>query len=167
MKKIKIIGIDPGTAIVGYGIIETPFNKTSFKEMKMKKVGFISTPKDYTFEKRLYILEKKFLKLLRETEPQIAIVENLFFFKNKKTAIKVAEATGVIRLSLKKRKIKIMDISPLEVKKILLKNGKANKNEIQKRVKEILKLKEKISPDDASDALAIAIAGVKKYGPFS
>lgn len=155
-----IIGIDPGVAKTGYGVV----NKTKkFKCQKLKCLGFglIETKKDLPFPKRLAILSRGLRKILKRHRPSLAAIETLFFFQNKKTAIKVSQASGVILYTLEQAGIKVKEYSPQEVKKFLCKNGWGKKEEVQKRVKRVLKLKTTL-PDDAADALAIAILAAKR-----
>jgi len=157
-----ILGIDPGTATTGYGAIKI-FSKNSKKNKTLECLNFgcIKTkPKD-NFPKRLLILSQEIRKLVKTHKPQIAAIESLFFFKNQKTVIRVSEATGVIILTLEKMKIPIVEYSPLQVKKFLTQNGRAEKKDIQKKVGKILKIKGRLVRDDAADALALALYAAK------
>ena len=151
---MKIIGIDPGYAIVGYAIIEIQKNKKL-----LLKYGTIETSSKNEFADRLCEIYDKFNYILQDFKPDFASVESLLFQNNQKTAIKVAEARGIILLSLKKFGTKIFEITPLQVKLSLTGFGKATKQQIILMTKKILNLKESIKPDDAADACALALTG--------
>jgi len=154
-----ILGIDPGTATTGYGIIKTYFKKGERRARTLKCLGFgcIKTDPIDNFPKRLVVLSRGIKKLVKNYQPQLVAIESLFFFKNQKTIIRVSEAIGVTILVLEKMKIPIVEYSPLQVKKFLTKNGRADKKDIQKKVKKILKIKDVSIKDDAADALALAL----------
>lgn len=145
-----IIGIDPGTSRVGYGIIKKG------KKIRVLDYGIISTEKNIPQEKKLIIIEKEFRKLLRKYKPKYLAVETLFFFKNLKTAMKVSEARGVIILEAGKKKLKIIELSPLQIKNTITGYGRATKKQMQRMIKERLNLQKIPYPDDAADALSIA-----------
>ncbi len=147
-----ILGIDPGTATVGYGVISKEKSRLSFLGC-----GCIKTSKALSQAERLLIIKKELGKIIKRIKPQIIAVEELFFFKNLKTAIKVSEARGVILLTAKEGRLIIEEFTPLEVKIAVAGYGRAEKQQVQKMVKVILSLKEIPKPDDAADALAIAI----------
>jgi len=151
-----VLGIDPGTATTGYGII-----KRSKGEFKCLDYGLIKTEPSLSFEKRLDKLYNHLMRLIKEFGPKILAVEKIYFFKNLKTAISVAQANGVILLAAAKKKIPVCEFTPLQVKMFLTGYGRAEKKEIQKKVKKILKLKE-LPSDDAADALALTLAYFKK-----
>lgn len=146
-----IMGIDPGLAIVGYGIIRVK------NGLKCLDYGVIETSPSLLKEERLKRIYLETSKLLKKYNPKILAVENVYFFKNAKTITSVSEAKGVILLAAAKKKIKIQEIPPPQVKMIVCGYGRAEKKQIEKKVKRILKLKELPKPDDAADALAIAI----------
>lgn len=152
-----ICGIDPGTATTGFGAI-----KKKGDDLLLIDYGVISTnPKDQP-AKRLQTLYQEINRLIKKFKPNLVVIEKLYFFKNLKTAMPVAEARGVILLAIQKYKIKIIELTPLEVKMGVCGYGRADKKQIQKMVKEILALKEIPKPDDAADALAAAICGALK-----
>lgn len=159
-----IIGIDPGTATTGYGVIKVKIKRNQKK--KLKKIeylchGCIETNCNDDFLKRLKILSKEVRILAKKYQPDFVAVEKLFFFQNFKTAMKVSQAMGVIFLTLAKMKIPVLEYAPLEIKKTLTKNGRAKKKEVENKVKKMLKLKE-IKKDDSADALAVAICAAYK-----
>ncbi len=149
-----ILGVDPGNATTGYGIIE------SFKRRVLNCVcyGSIETSKTKTAGSRLLTLEKELQKILVKYKPDVVAVERLYFFKNLRTAMPVSEARGVILLAIAKHNLPVYELTPLQAKMAITGYGRADKKQVQRMVKEILKLKEIPKPDDASDALAMAIA---------
>ena len=153
-----ILGIDPGTATTGYGIIKKD------KKGKMQTIGYgcIITDPNLCPGDRLKIIHNELNKLIKEHQPNILAVENLFFFKNLKTAMPVSQAKGVVLMTAAKKKIPVYEVTPLEVKMTITGYGRADKKQIQKMVKQILDLKETIKSDDAADALGIAICGILK-----
>ena len=149
---MTIIGIDPGTAITGYGVI-----KKEPSGLKIIDYGCILTEQSLTAAERLKETDRQFVKLIKKYKPEKIAVEDIFFFKNAKTIIKVSQARGVILFRAAKMMIPIFEHTPLQVKQAVTGYGRADKNQVQQMVKNILKLKEIPKPDDAADALAIAI----------
>jgi crossover junction endodeoxyribonuclease RuvC len=149
---MRILGIDPGTATVGWGIIEIQAGKTTSVAF-----GHISTSKDLPDEKRLAEIATDLEAIITEYQPEEAAVEELFFFKNQKTIISVAQARGVILLTLENLCVSISGYTPLEVKQALTNYGRADKAQVQLMVKALLKLQAIPTPDDTADALAIAL----------
>ena len=148
-----IIGIDPGLATTGYGVIKKLETKN---ELECLDYGIIKTDPLSKIEQRLNKIYLETSSLLKKYKPEILIIEKLFFFKNLKTALPVSEAKGVILLAAAKKKIKILQLTPLQVKMSICGYGRADKTQVQRMIKEILKLKEIPKPYDAADALAIA-----------
>lgn len=148
---MKIIGIDPGTAIIGYGIIN------SGRKLELIDYGCIKTSVDFSTAERLEKLHKELGALIKKHKPEIVAVEDIFFFKNLKTAIKVSQARGVILLTIAESKIPVAEYTPLQIKQAVACYGRAEKIQVQKMVKVLLNLKEIPKPDDAADALAVAI----------
>lgn len=152
-KKSKIIlGIDPGLANTGYGIICQNGNHINFIDG-----GIIKTENNQPIEKRLGKINKELKKIIKKFQPEILASEKLFFCKNVKTALKVGQAQGVILLTAEEMRLKISEFTPLQIKQAITGYGKATKSQIQQMVKMLLNLKEIPKPDDAADALAIAI----------
>lgn len=149
---MKILGIDPGTATVGWGIIEARGGKTAAVAF-----GHISTSKALSPEKRLAEISRDLSAIVRKYRPKEAAVEELFFSNNQKTVIAVAQARGCILLTLENLSVSISGYTPLEVKQALTNYGRADKSQVQLMVKAILKLSAIPKPDDAADALAIAL----------
>lgn len=149
---MRIIGIDPGTATVGWGVIEAAQGKLSAIAF-----GHLSTSKELPLEKRLAEIAADLRQLIRQYQPEEAGVEELFFSNNQKTALSVGQARGAILLTLEEQGIIIGGYTPLQVKQALTNYGKAAKGQVQLMVKALLKLDAIPQPDDAADALAIAI----------
>ena len=149
---MKILGIDPGTATTGWAILEEKNG-----EITPLAYGHISTsPKNSTAE-RLKEVADDMKRIIKKYQPQESAVEDIFFFKNVKTVIKVSQSRGAMLLSLEQAKIKIFEYTPLQVKQAITGYGRAEKKQIQLMVKNILKLKEVPKPDDTADAIAIAL----------
>ena len=153
---MTILGIDPGTATTGYGVIKN-FTYKKRKHLKAVDYGCIKTQSSLSDGKRLEIIYKNIIKIIKKHKPNKIAVENLFFCKNIKTATTVGQAKGVILLAANRMKIPYFEYTPLQVKQAVTSYGRAEKFQIQKMVKVILRLKEIPKPDDAADALAIAI----------
>ena len=153
------MGIDPGVAKLGYAFIEI---KKKRRKLKTIDYGCITTNPDLTDGQRLRILNNELNKLIRKHKPNILAVENLYFFKNFKTAMPVSQAKGVILLAAAKKKIPVYEFTPLEVKMTISGYGRASKKQIQKMVKYLLNLKKPFKSDDEADALGIAICGSLK-----
>ena len=149
---MKILGIDPGMAIVGYGMIETESNN-----INLLSSGSIQTNKNLNDSKRLLEIFNDLSELVEKLQPDCAAVENLFFFKNQKTVIPVAEARGVILTVLEKYNIPTYSYTPMEVKQVLTGYGRAEKKEVQQMVGIALQTDKLPKLDDTVDAIAIAI----------
>ena len=151
-KKEIILGIDPGFGRVGFGIIEG--NKNNWKAIDY---GCIETSSGREFVDRLAELHKKIVELIKKYRPTRMAVEELFFFKNLKTAINVGQARGVILLAGVENDLPVDEFTPLQIKQAITGYGRAEKDQVQKMVAAILNIKEKIKSDDAADALACAL----------
>lgn len=149
---MRILGIDPGYAIVGYGIIEYENGK-----LRPLDYGAIETPAKIPTAERLLKIERDVTELVKDVEPDEIALEELFFNTNITTGIKVAQARGVILLSCAKLCGKLFEYTPLQIKSTVTGNGTAGKQQVQFMVRTLLKLKETPKPDDAADALAAAI----------
>ena len=147
-----ILGLDPGIAITGYGVIRSENNKLESVEF-----GCIKTMPGQEEAERLKILKTELSKIIKTYKPDIASIEKIFFTTNAKTVISVAQARGVALETLARRGITIYEYTPLQVKQAVTSYGKADKLQVQKMVKLLLALEEIPKPDDAADALAIAI----------
>jgi len=149
-----ILGIDPGLADTGFGVIEETAGKLS-----CLGYGSIKTKKEFSLSARILELEKELKKIIKKYQPDLACVEQLFFCNNAKTALLVGQARGVVLLTLSKNKLPLLEFTPLQVKQAVTGYGSADKKQIQQMVKIILALREIPRPDDAADALAIALCG--------
>ena len=147
-----ILGIDPGYAIVGFGLIEKIGNN-----IKVIDYGVITTPKEDNMPKRLNDIYDSLCALIDKYKPDCIALEELFFQNNQKTAIAVAQARGVIELAGIKKIGKLYEYTPLQIKQALTGVGRAEKKQVQYMVKAILGLASIPKPDDAADALAVAI----------
>lgn len=150
---MRIIGIDPGTATTGFGIIEENQNG----KIDVIDFGVILTASDLSIEKRLQKIHQEISELLFLHRPESGAVEKLFFQKNVTNAIAVGQARGVMLLALANADIDVAEYTPNEVKQSVTGYGSADKKQVQKMVQTILNLSEIPKPDDAADALAIAI----------
>lgn len=151
-RSLRILGIDPGTATTGWAIVEE-----IKKNPRLVACGCVNTSKFNSDAERLVEIGKDIALLIKKYKPDESAIEDLFFFKNLKTAITVAQARGVILYEIKKNHIPLYSYTPLQVKQALTGYGRADKKQIQLMVKNILKLKSIPKPDDAADAVAIAI----------
>lgn len=150
---MTILGVDPGTAITGYGAIESSGNK-----IKLIDYGCVVTDKKFSTAERLKVLDKEISKIIKKFKPEKIAVEDIFFFKNLKTAVKVSQARGVILAAASRLKTaSVEEYTPLQIKQAVSGYGRADKKQVQKMVKILLNLKEIPKPDDAADALAVAI----------
>jgi crossover junction endodeoxyribonuclease RuvC len=154
-KSLRVLGVDPGTATTGWAIVEE-----KEKSPHLIAFGCVNTSKNNSDEERLVEIGKDLQGLIEKYKPDEAAIEDLFFFKNLKTAITVAQSRGVILYEIKKNRIPLYSYTPLQVKQALTGYGRAEKNQVQLMVKNILKLKAVPKPDDAADAVAIAICHI-------
>ena len=159
-----VLGIDPGTASIGYGILES-LGTTSKRGVKTCKArclnyGLIKTYPETPFPERLIIISKEVNALIKKYRPELIAIESVFFFRNLKTFIPVSRASGVIILTAAKNKIPVVEFTPLQVKARVANYGRAEKKEVQRRIVQILKLKEIPKPDDVADALGVALCGI-------
>ncbi len=149
---MRIIGIDPGYAIVGYGLLD--YNGGRFSVVEY---GAITTKKDTPFEKRLCEIYIDYCYILDKYKPDALSMERLYFNTNQKTAIDVAQARGIIVMATAQRDIVINEYTPLQVKQAVVGYGRAVKKQVQDMTKRILSLESVPKPDDTADALALAI----------
>ncbi len=149
---MKILGIDPGVAIVGYGII-----KADKHNEEIIDYGCILTDKATPHAERLAQISTEINRIIKKYRPQALAIEELFFSKNVKTALKVGEARGIVLARAMSAKLPIYEYTPLQIKQALTGYGRADKRQIQQMVRMILKLDKLPQPDDAADALAVAI----------
>lgn len=150
---MRIIGIDPGTGILGFGVIDVgPRNNIS-----LVTAGVITTPAHTPLDERLEEIFDGLTEIIAETKPEQMSIEKLFFARNVTTAMSVSHARGVAMLTGRKAKLPIAEYTPMQIKQSLTGYGKADKKQIQEMVRMQLNLKEVPKPDDAADALAAAI----------
>lgn len=149
---MRIIGIDPGTGILGFGVID--FDKGKFGVVD---AGVIRTPAHTPLEERLEEIYDSLTEIIKDTKPDVMSIEKLFFARNVTTAMSVSHARGVVMLAGKKAGIEIAEYTPLQIKQTLTGYGKADKKQMQEMVRIQLGLKMIPKPDDAADALAAAI----------
>jgi crossover junction endodeoxyribonuclease RuvC len=147
-----LLGIDPGTAITGYGLIAQQGN-----HIKQVCHGVIRTEANLELAARLLKIHRQLEQLIQEYQPAAVAVEQLFFNKNTRTALAVGQARGVILLAAAQAGLEIFEYTPLQVKQAVVGYGRAEKSQIQEMVRMLLCLPELPKPDDAADALAIAI----------
>ncbi len=155
------LGIDPGTATTGYGLVRI----TPDGSLVAVKYGVITTPKESSGAARLEMLYSQLNDLLKENHPDTAAVEKLFFQRNITTAIAVGQARGVVLLSLQQAGLDVFEYTPNEIKQAVAGYGSADKRQVQEMVRTLLLLPEIPKPDDAADALAVAITHLhtKRY----
>lgn len=153
MSTRKVLGIDPGTGICGFGVVKF----TTHKPARMVTAGVITTPAHTPLEDRLLDIYESLNQIIAETEPDEVSIEKLYFNQNITTGIAVAEARGVCILVAKQHNLPIAEYTPLQIKQTLTGYGRAKKKDMQEAVRQYLEMKEVAKPDDAADALAAAI----------
>ena len=146
------MGIDPGTATTGYGVVEKQGNKVSYVSC-----GAILTDKNVTMPERLLTIYTQLNRLLDVHEPDVVVTEQLFFSNNVTTAMQVGRTVGVVLLTAAQRGLPWVEYRPVEVKMAVVGYGAAEKKQVQYMVKQLLNLEKPPKPDDAADALAIAV----------
>ena len=151
--KRLILGIDPGIADTGFGLVQVG----NGGRLSCLEYGSIKTSPKKELVERLEILNAELARIIERHDPDLVAVEELFFSKNVKTALVVGQARGVILLTAKQHNKRVVEFTPLQVKQAVSTYGKAGKQQVQRMVKLLLNLKEIPKPDDAADALAIAI----------
>lgn len=149
---MRILGIDPGTATVGWGILEV-----NGGTMTAVAYGHIATSPALPLSERIAEIARDLREISKQYSPEEASVEKIFFFKNQKTVIAVSQARGAILLTLETLGIRLFEYTPLQVKQSLTGYGRAEKKQMQIMIKSILKLSEIPKPDDVADALALAL----------
>lgn len=154
-----ILGIDPGMAILGYGVVEQIGNS-----LKVIDYGVVNTPSDMKTSQRLTVLFEAVGQLIERYRPEAAAVEELFFNKNAKTALSIGHARGVAILAAALKGIDVYEYTPLQVKQAVAGYGRASKQQVQQMVRMLLNLREIPRPDDAADALAVSICHIYSIG---
>ena len=154
-----ILGIDPGIALVGWGVVE--YSGTKFRPIAF---GSISTPKDLPTHKRLEMIYSDLCQIIDRYHPEQAAIEELFFNTNITTGIRVSEARGVILLACSHKGLVLQEYTPLQVKQAVVGYGRAEKKQVIIMVTSLLGIKEPPKPDDTADALAIAVCHAHSAG---
>ena len=149
---MKILGIDPGYGITGFGLIETQRGQS-----KLLQCGAITTPAGMDFSARLEIIYEDMRRLLSVAKPDAVAIEELFFGQNVTTGIGVAQSRGVILLAIRQAGIPVTSYKPMQVKQAVVGYGNATKHQVQDMTKRLLHLTQMPKPDDAADAIAIAL----------
>lgn len=159
---MKILGIDPGTATTGFGVIEC-----DCETLVPIDFGWINTPKENEVGVRLCQINRELSSLIEKHHPDVLAVERLFFFINAKTAMAVAESIGVIKFTAETHRVKVHALAPADIKLTVTGNGRADKTEVKAAVKRILNVrspkKKKTHFDDLADALAVGICYARKF----
>jgi crossover junction endodeoxyribonuclease RuvC len=153
IRGMRILGIDPGTGILGFGVIEID----AHQKMTLVDAGVIRTPVHENDSVRLETIYDELHEIIEATKPAVMSVEKLFFAKNVTTAMTVSQARGVVLLCGKQHKLELHEYTPNQIKMTVTGYGKADKKQMQEMVRILLQLKETPQPDDAADALAAAI----------
>jgi len=159
---VRILGIDPGYAILGYSILDAEGNK-----YRLATYGAITTSKDQPMPERLKIIYTGLIDIIEKFSPQVASIEELFFNSNAKTAIHVGQARGAAVLACANSNIAVYEYTPLQIKQALAGYGRASKEQVQEVVRSILGLSEIPKPDDAADAVAAAICHANSAASIS
>jgi crossover junction endodeoxyribonuclease RuvC len=155
---MRILGIDPGTGLMGFGVIETG------QKSKLVDAGVIRTKVHQAESERLHIIYDGLHEIIKETQPQMVSVEKLFFARNVTTAMSVAQARGIVLLVAQQHGLPIHEYTPMQIKLSVTGYGKADKKQMQEMVRLLLNLKETPKPDDAADALAAALTHAAVVG---
>lgn len=155
VKTIKILGLDPGFADTGFGLIERVGSS-----VKLLAVGTIRTSPKIIFSRRLLEIYQEISSLLEQYQPDLVSVEKLYFAKNTKTALDVGQARGVMILAIEQFGAPIVEFTPLQIKQAITSSGSASKRQVGLMVKSLLGLDSVPQPDDAADALATALAAL-------
>ncbi len=150
-----VLGIDPGTAITGYGLVEDTDG-----DLTLVIYGAIITASDWPLPQRLQHIYRELTSLIKSRQPTVAAVEELFFSKNVRTALSVGQARGVALLAAANAGLPIHEYTPLQVKQAIVGYGRATKDQVQQMVKMLLGLDDVPQPDDAADAIAVAICHI-------
>lgn len=156
---MRILGIDPGYAIVGYGVIDYVGNHFTVVDY-----GAITTPAGMDFNRRLELIYDEMNVLFATQKPEAMAIEKLFYNTNAKTVIDVAQARGVLALAAQKNGVPMYEYTPLQVKQSVVGYGRAEKKQVQEMIKIILKLDKVPKPDDTADALAMAVCHAHSSG---
>jgi crossover junction endodeoxyribonuclease RuvC len=149
---MRILGIDPGTGILGFGIIDVHGARKSLVD-----AGVIRTPVHQADSERLITIYDELKEIITQHKPEVMVVEKLFFARNVTTAMSVSQARGVVLLVGKQMNLQLAEFTPLQIKQSVTGYGRADKKQVQEMVRTLLNLKEVPKPDDCADALAAAL----------
>ena len=149
---MRILGIDPGYGIIGFGVVEADRNNFS-----LLRCGAITTPAGMDFSARLEIIYEDMKQLLEAAKPDVVAIEELFFGQNVTTGIGVAQSRGVILLAIRQAGLEVFSYKPAQVKQAVVGYGNATKHQVQDMTKRLLRLQAMPKPDDAADAIALAL----------
>ncbi len=155
-----VLGIDPGTARLGYGVVERQGS-----QLTMRDYGCLETVNDRPLEQRLLLIHEGITELIETHRPQAMGVERLFFNKNVQTAMAVGQARGVVLLTAAEHGLPVLEYGPHEVKLAVTGYGRAPKDQVQRMVQLVLSMSELPRPDDAADALAVAVCAAHAITP--
>lgn len=150
--RMRVLGVDPGTAITGYGLVESVDD-----DLRLITYGTITTPAGQPMADRLATLYYQLSQIIRDSQPTALAVEELFFHKNVRTALAVGQARGVVLLAASHAGLPVHEYTPLQVKDAVVGYGRATKEQVQEMVRTLLRLDVIPQPDDAADAIAVAI----------
>ncbi|NLN86519.1 MAG: crossover junction endodeoxyribonuclease RuvC [Syntrophomonadaceae bacterium] len=153
-----VMGIDPGTATTGFGLVRGDYGKETLIDY-----GVIRTSATISMPRRLAQINREYSQLLLEYRPDAVAIEQIFHHKNAKTVITVAQSRGVLLMATASREIEVAEYTPLQVKQAVTGYGHADKKQVQVMIQKILKLEDFPRPDDAADALAIALCHLHSY----
>ena len=149
---MRILGIDPGYGITGFGLVDAERG-----QFRLLRCGVITTPPNTDFSWRLEVIYNDMVELLRVTKPEVVAIEELFFGQNVTTGIGVAQSLGVILLAIRQAGLEVFSYKPMQVKQAVVGYGNATKHQVQDMTKRLLRLDALPKPDDAADAIAIAL----------
>ena len=154
-----VLGIDPGYAIVGWGVVY--FSGNIYKPLGF---GAVTTEPEMKFSKRLEYIHSAMSRLMLKSKPDAVAIEKLYFQNNQKTAIDVAQARGVILRAAEQHDISVFEYTPLQIKTVVTGYGKAKKPQVMEMTRRLLKLEKVPKPDDTADALAVALCHIQANG---
>ena len=149
---MRILGIDPGYGITGFGLVDAQRG-----QFRLLQCGAITTPPNTDFSWRLEVIYNDMVELLRVTKPDVVAIEELFFGQNVTTGIGVAQSRGVILLAIRQAGLEVYSYKPMQVKQSVVGYGNATKHQVQDMTRRLLRLESNPTPDDAADAIAIAL----------
>ncbi len=159
---MRVLGIDPGIARVGFGVVETE----NGADVHFVECGLIATKPELTLQDRLKEIYQDLEVIIKKTKPQLLSCEKLYFQNNAKTALDVGQARGIVLLAASHFNLPVFELTPLQVKQSVTGYGKATKQQVEDMIIQILHLNFVPKPDDVADAIAIALSGAFMKGKF-